>query len=205
MRLLLLVILVMVSACKDTQADSDVGLYDPKAPEGSAFVRFINLENSEITPEVNGEMYDVLGKGHVSSYFVFAEGEVDIHIDDYTFTTDVQADGFYTVVNKRGITALKDQANESRSKATIAFYNFSTISLLTLKARKGSVEVLKDVSKSQTLARDMNAAKIDFSIYEGDNKLLSLSSEVIERGNHYSIIYDGVTARMVTATTNTRK
>ncbi len=209
MRLLLLIFVVMLSACKDTQADSDVGLYDPVAPEGSAFVRFLNLAAAEITPEAQGETkgktYDLLKKMEVSPYFVVPEGDVAFSMGDKNMTTSVLSEHFYTVVNKGALRVLKDQGNDDRSKATIAFYNFSDIPALTLKAREGSVAVLKDVGEGNTSARDMNAVKIDFSIHDADKKLIALPEEVIERGNHYSIIYDGVSVKMVTATTNTRK
>ncbi|HPF47903.1 MAG TPA: alginate O-acetyltransferase AlgF [Emcibacteraceae bacterium] len=194
-----------MAACKDTQADSDVGLYDPVAPAGSAFVRFINLEEGAVTPKAGKKSYGALSQGQISDYFVIPQGHVSIDMGGHAAEEEFQADNYYTAINKGDVIFLRDQANTDRSKATIALYNLSDIPALTLKAREGSVDVLKDVAKDETAARDMNAVKIDFSIYNGDQKLKSLDEEVIERGNHYSIIYDGQTAEMVAAKTNTRR
>lgn len=206
MRLLLLVLLVMVSACKDTQADSDIGLYDPVAPEGSAFVRFINVAQQEVAPQIADKKFDPLKYGQVSSYFVVPEGEVEIFAGGKkAIKYNVIAGLFYTAVHGKKDFVIEDFSSTNRSKATIGFYNLSDKDTLTLKAKNDKVTVLKNVKKGNMAARNMNAVKIDFSIFEGKKRLKSLDEEVIERGNHYDIIYDGSRAQMVTATTNTRK
>ena len=196
---LLLTFLAVIVMCPAVWADEDAGLYDPVAPEGSAFVRFFNLTGGDITPKANGKAYNPLGKGEVSPYFVVPEGAI-ISGD---IKEDALAGEFYTVINPKNIW-IQDMPNTNRAKATIALYNLSDQPMLMLKAKDGEVMVLDDVKKDSAKARDMNAVKIDFSIYNGDEHLLTLPSQVIERGNHYSIFYDGVTADFVTAKTNIR-
>lgn len=204
MRLILLAFLIFVSACKDTQADADVGLYDPVPPEGSAFVRFINLQESSVVPSANGKKYDALDKGQVSAYYVVPEGIAKISMFSQEIEENITAGEFYSFVSGENLLSLVDTANDNRSKATIAAYNFSDKGQISLKAKGGSIDVL-NVESNKTQARDINAVKIDFSLYNGDKELASLGDEVIERGNHYSIIYDGDEVQMITATTNTRK
>lgn len=205
MRLILLVFLIFIAVCKNTQADTDEGLYDPVPPEGSAFVRFVNLSNKEVLPRINNKKYDLLKKSDVSAYFVSPEGKTEFSLGEIEEKKDIVSGNFYTVIYQDNLSLLQDRANKNRSKATVAFYNFSSYSIVTLKARSGSVDVLTDVEENKTQSRDMNAVKIDFSLYADDQKILDLEDEVIERGNHYSIIYDGQEARFITATTDTTK
>ena len=199
------ILVALIMTCQGASADTDFGLYDPVAPDGSAFVRFINMTDDEVTPQLNRKKFDALTNNQVSDYFVVPKGPVRFFVGDQKADHDIVAGKFYTVVNSKNIVVLEDIANNNRSKATIAFYNFSGISSLTLKAKGGAVNVLQDVESDSTKARDMNAVKIDFSIYNGEEFLVELSEEIIERGNHYSIFYDGTAAQFVTATTNTRK
>lgn len=205
MRLLLLIFMAIILMSHGAWADQDAGLYDPKAPEGSAFVRFLNLEEKEIVPKVNGKKYKRLQEGQVSAYFVVPEGAVGIVMGEQNIQEDVVSGQFYTMVHYDTDFLLQDTANTNRSKAVIAFYNLSDDPDLTLKARGGTVNVLEHVESNATKARDMNAVKIDFSIYRGEENVLSFAEEVIERGNHYSIFYDGEKAQFITATTNTRR
>lgn len=205
MRLLLLSFLIVLTACKDSRADSDAGLYDPVAPAGSSFVRFLNLEDQSVVPKIGKKKYKALDQGQVSAYFPVPEGSVTIRFAGKELPSDLVAGDFYTAINGGAPFLIKDDANLNRSKVTIAFYNLSDIKILSLKVRGGSVEVLKDVQSNKMSAREMNAVKIDFSIFDGETNLISLDETVLERGNHYSIIYDGKTVQMVTATTNTRK
>lgn len=205
MRLLLLIFMAIVLMPHGVWADQDAGLYDPQAPEGSAFVRFLNLEEQDIVPKVENKKYKRLGEGQVSVYFIVPEGAVEIVMGEQDVQGNIVSGAFYTAVHHETGFLLQDTANANRSKAVIAFYNLSDNPDLTLKARGGTVNVLEHVKKNATKARDMNAVKIDFSIYSGEENILSLAEEVIERGNHYSIFYDGEKVQFITATTNTRR
>ena len=60
--------------------NQDEGLYDPVAPAGSAFVRFISVDPSmkdgDDSPTVNGKEYDGVPFATVSPYFVIPKGDL---------------------------------------------------------------------------------------------------------------------------------
>lgn len=205
MRLILLAFLVFVVGCKDTQVDTDAGLYDPLPPAGSAFVRFINMQGEKATPSAKGKKYKKLNNKKVSSYYVVPQGKVEVSVGSEKIVTNIAEGRFYTVIGDEGVFVLEDKANKDRSKATIAAYNLSDLDEISLKANKGKIEVLERISSKSVGSRDINAVKIDFSLFRNGDEIFSFEEEIIERGNHYSIIYDGEEARMVTATTNTRQ
>lgn len=205
MKLFLFAFLILLSGCKETQADADVGLYDPIAPAGSAFVRFINLEEGNVVPIADSKKYDPLKRNEVSAYFVVKQGSRNIELGSKKTNFDFTEGEFYSVINLDNVSIIQDSGNTDRSKATIALYNFSDMDAVSLKAKGGTVDVLTDVVTKGTKARDMNALKIDFGVYQGSEIRANLDEVVLERGNHYSVIFNGKAAKMVTATTNTRK
>ena len=187
------------------EEDTDVGLYDPVAPDGSVFVRFINVTNTPQKAAISGKDFGTVSAGQVTDYFVMPQGKLDVMVADKKLSHDMSDGDYSTVIIGESVSVVEDTANADRAKATIAFYNLSDKSDITLKAKGGTVDVLANVGAGETKARDMNAVKIDFGVYEGDQELATLSEEVIERGNHYSVIYDGKAVKIVTAATNTRK
>ncbi len=190
---------------QDTAEDTDVGLYDPVAPDGSVFVRFVNITDMSQKAVISGKDFGAVSAGQVTDYFVMPQGKLEFVIGDNNLDHNMSEGDYGTVLIGENLSVVGDTANQDRAKATIAFYNFSETPNVTLKAKGGTVDVLSDVGAGETKARDMNAVKIDFGVYDGDKELAALSEEVIERGNHYSVIYDGQSAKIVTAATNTRK
>jgi len=201
MKLLLLSLIVLLSACKETQVDADVGLYDPIPPAGSAFVRFINLTDGEYKPAISGKNYPVLSAGKISPYYVTPKGNAKFSDE---LVQDIVPGRFYTLVKKDEYKFIQDKSNDNPMKATIAVYNF-TAEPLTLKARQGSVDIITDVPVKSMGSRDINAVKIDFSVYQNGKLTSNIDQKILERGNHYSFIFDGKKIRFVTATTNTRE
>ena len=89
---------------------------------------------------------------------------------------------------------IEDTVSDNRAKATMALYNLSGKGPLTLKAKEGAVTVFDGVETKAMKARDMNPVKVDFSIYAGEENLQTIEPFIIERGNHYGILFDGKSA-----------
>ncbi len=201
MRLILLVFLVFIAACKETQADNDAGLYDPVAPAGSAFVRFLNLSPDGLEATYKNKKYPEIPAMNISPYYVFEKDCKSITLNGVEVQTRFDEGAFYTMTAQKIIT---DKPNDNRAKAIIAFYNMSDKPTLSVKVKEGTVMVLENVPPQEMAARDMNAVKIDFGVYDGDKLLKALDPQIIERGNHYSLVYTGQDLLFVTAETNTR-
>ncbi len=204
---LLLTFGLVLSACGEAQtAGADDGLYDPTAPDGSAFVRFLNMDNDEVTPSLNGKKFDALATKTQSAYFVAPQGTAKIALGGDVMSKEIVEEKFYTAVKSNGsVVWIEDHANNNRAKATIALYNFSSKDDLALKAKEGAVKVYDDVDASAMKARDMNPVKIDFGIYEGEESLIKIEPFIIERGNHYGIIYDGSEVKVITGAIDTTR
>jgi len=203
MKLILLVFLVFLGACKDTHADSDAGLYDPVAPAGSSFVRFLNAKDQSLSPSFKKKKYSDVSPLAVSPYYVFKKGDTIFKLNNQEpLNAQLEEGAFYTITSDSLV--IKDQPNANRAKATIVFYNLSTASDLSLKAKEGKINIFEEVASQSMEARDMNAVKIDLGVYSGDEMLKQLTPQIIERGNHYSVVYTGDHIFFATAETNTR-
>ncbi len=139
----------------------DAGLYAAEAPEGSAFVRFVNAGDVPIEVSANNKSYGDVTSLESSPYYVFPEGDVSFSLADNQMSKSVAAGNYYTVINKD---VIKDTANADRTKATLAVYNAQDAGALSLKAKAGTVSVLENVAARQTAARDINPVKIDLSV-----------------------------------------
>ena len=99
MRLLLLTFVILLTACGEVSAGgADAGLYDPKAPEGSAFVRFINMGSAVVTPKAKGKAYHSLVAGEASAYFVVPQGTVKVSLGGAALEKDLVAKLYYTAI-----------------------------------------------------------------------------------------------------------
>lgn len=205
----------------------DEGLYDPVAPEGSAFVRFINAEpelkmvQEDIVPSVGGKKYETVGrKGGVSPYYPVSakEGTLQV-VFDAAGETKLQAGMFVSVVLKDGALAfLNDTQPSSRLKALVSLYNLSgdkVTSLegyesLSLKTGDGKTEIVAPVANGQNGAREINEVEIALAVFAGDEKVTDLPATLFRRGAAYAVIVTGVKgdpqgAKIVEARTDTTK
>lgn len=187
------IILLMLS--HTAMANPDSGLYDPLPPEGAAFVRFVNM--SGITKgskeaKVGGKSYMHIKHGEVSPYFVRKEGDVTIIIGDATQKLSIAPEKSYTVIlEKKGhaISIQEDEVNTNQAKAQLNIYNTSTYNPISLKAKAGKIDVIKDVATDDAGFRPINPVKIDLSIMNAKDALFELGDKTLERGQTYSLFF----------------
>lgn len=199
----LLALLIMISG--QVNADTDEGLYAPKAPEGSAFVRFVNVGNASLEVRTNRKKFDDVEALASSPYYVFPEGEVTFFLDAKEVKATIVSDGYYTVSATDRAFMIKDTVNDDRTKATLALYNFQDDGLLSLKAKGGTVTILEKISSKKSAARDINPVKIDLTVEQGNGEFIAVEPFIMERGNHYSAFYNGENAFVVTAIMDTTR
>lgn len=174
----------------DNEANADEGLYDPVAPEGSAFVRFFNaIEGESVKPEANGKAYAALGFGESSSYVVVPQGDAQFVFGGAAGTEQIVSGEFYTVVRRGSgqLLVLKDEPNTNKAKALLTLYNFSGHEGLTLKTEDGKIAIIESVALDSESARKINPVSLGFSLYEGDKSLLTLEGQPLERGMAYGL------------------
>lgn len=180
-------------------ADTDSGLYNPKISAEDHFVRFINNTDAALSPSLNAQKYRELRPHQTSPYFLIKSDEIKFSDENYDFTGEIEQGGFYTLVIGAPMKLLPDQRVTDRTKAVIAFYNLSPLENISLKAKEGKVTVFENLEPITMQARDINATKIDMSIFNGAEKITALPDIILERGQHYSVIFDGTSAHIVPA------
>ncbi len=191
----LLTLLILIPAC--ALAD-DAGLYDPVAPEGSAFIRVLKLfEAEELGVTLNGKTFEPLAPYSISSYFIFDDGDLhamtEKNAPEESFR--IKAGAFYTLkINKDStFILLEDPVNDNRAKAQILFYNGSDRDNLSLKTANGRISIIKDINPDTVGARQINPVKLDMGVYNSaDEQLRTLAPVSLERGLSYSVVFFGI-------------
>lgn len=140
-----------------------------------------------IAPKLNDREYSVLEQGKVSSYYPNDILAIKVKPD---FSTDVEKGNFYSLIIDADIWSVKDIRSENKSKAVIAFYNLSDKNDLLLKANE-KIKIFDDVDSKSHDSREINAAKVHFEIVKDGQVLAQVDELIIERGNHYSVLYNG--------------
>lgn len=190
--------------------NADEGLYDPVPPDGSAFVRFVNIDPAvkDEGPDANGKEYDDVEFGTVSPYYVVPKGELKTTFESATATAPIEEGKFYTqVLSGKEIKTITDSVSNVPAKAQVSLYNLSASSPeLSLKTADGKTAITQTpVKPFETATRAMNAVKVGTAVYKGDGKVADVDSLVLERGKAYGVFVmdDGGKAKIVTAQAKT--
>lgn len=207
--LYIMTILAMFSPVA-AQANQDDGLYDPVAPAGSAFVRFINAETTEKDATIRGKSYDDVASGKVSAYFPVKAENAEIALGGVKATEKLEQGGYYTVVSKGGsLAVLKDQKIENPSKAVVALYNLSGKDNLSIKTEDGKIEVVAPASAGKSAYREINGVPVKLAVFDGASKATDIGTVSLKRGEATTLVVldngSGITASSVQATTDTTK
>lgn len=218
MHFLSVVFVLLFFASGQAFAATDEGLYTPQAPEGSAFVRFVNMTEADVNIAMDSKMFEPLSSLKASPYYVTQESKVELTIGDEILKEFIEPEKYYTVSitedhndshiiqnNLLNTYVMEDEKNTDRSKATISFYNFQHDGTASLKAKQGQVYVFEEVRADENTTRDVNPIKIDLSVHVGNSRedFVTVEPFIMERGNHYSVFYDGHNAFYSAATVDT--
>ncbi len=178
-------------------ANPDSGLYDPLPPEGASFIRFINLNDQSTESragKANGKSYKFLAYKEASSYFVMKDMSVKSHFGTAAHDFEIEPQKFYTLAllpDDKTILVLEDEANTNRAKAQIQVYNMSAYDMISLKAKGGSIDIVKDIEQAKSDTRQINPLKIDLSIFNGEDQVFDAGTQTLERGESYSLFVVG--------------
>lgn len=207
LRIIILALFFMVPFAAYAQ-DSDIGLYAPKPPPGSAFVRFFNPTANSIPADIGGKDYGAVAPMSASPYFVQPKGDVGFKVGGQVLPYELVEGKFYTVAMDSNANALihEDAMITDPEKALVVLYNLGHKGPLTLKAKDGMIAVIENAPPGKSGYRGINPVKVDFSVFdEQGKKLQSLAPVILERGHVYSIFYAGGKAVLVKGETDTSR
>ncbi|MDH4611374.1 alginate O-acetyltransferase AlgF [Pseudomonas sp. BN102] len=166
------------------QANADEGgLYGPKAPKGSAFVRAYNAGSSELSVNVgNTALTDVPPQGSSDFKFLPA-GNYSAQVGSGNLSVKLEADRYYTLVNQAGKDPqlVEEPAFKNKQKALLRVQNLSDAKL-TLKTADGKTPVVEEVAPQGRGEREINPVKVGLALFDGERKVSDLKPVSLQRG-----------------------
>ncbi|MNF45132.1 Alginate O-acetyl transferase AlgF [compost metagenome] len=166
------------------QANADEGgLYGPKAPKGSAFVRAYNAGSSELSVNVgNTALTDVPPQGSSDFKFLPA-GNYSAQVGSSSLSVKLEADRYYTLVNQAGQDPqlVEEPPFKNKQKALLRVQNLSDAKL-TLKTADGKTPVVEDVAPQGRGEREINPVKVGLALFDGERKVSDLKPVALQRG-----------------------
>lgn len=208
--LALLALALCLSAPARAAANADAGLYDPVPPEGSAFVRFVNVHPAGGSREakLGGRTVGHLSFRDISSYFVTPGKKTAASIGQASAEHDFAPGRFYTVALRDNgrLQVYEDPANANSAKSQITLYNFSPEKALSLKTSDGKVEVIPAATADTPGIRQINPVKVSLAVYDGGKVLYDLGPVSMDRARAYSVlVYPDHDVKWAASSTNTTR
>ena len=191
----------------------DEGLYDPVAPDGSAFFRFINADSNKGDNETKAgkKSYGNVKFQKISSYYVIPEGDVTFAFGDKEEEAKLEENKYYSVIRTKDEVLVKeDTPLTNMSKSLITFYNFTSEDNLSLKTAGKDIAVVDKIAANGNGSREINAVKINLAIANEEEEIGVLEPILLERKNAYTVAAftdenEKVLPIMVKAKTDTTK
>ncbi|MGG2396362.1 alginate O-acetyltransferase AlgF [Pseudomonas sp. SH1-B] len=182
-----LTLLLLGTAVAQAAQDNNADLYDPVAPANSAFVRVLNLSESNVEVTLSGKNKpQAVSSGQFGGYRFVAPGMQRISIAGQALEQELKANTASTVLYRDGkLLLIADQFVNEPRKAQIAFYNF-TAKPAALKTLDGQHVVVDTIGQDQTGSRMVNELKIAFAAYAEDARLIDFDELFLKKGRSYS-------------------
>ncbi|MFI7857508.1 alginate O-acetyltransferase AlgF [Pseudomonas promysalinigenes] len=170
-------------------AEGNADLYDAVAPADSAFVRVLNLSDSNIDVSLSGKVNPQrVAAGQLSGYRFTPAGPHKITIAGKSIEPQLKANAASTVVyDGKQLKLISDKYVNEPKKAQIAFYNL-TQNPAALKTSDGKHDVVQTLGNGETGTRMVNEIKIDFAAYQQDTKVASFDEQFLKKGRSYSYV-----------------
>nr|WP_314874086.1 alginate O-acetyltransferase AlgF [uncultured Pseudomonas sp.] len=170
-------------------AEGNADLYDAVAPADSAFVRVLNLSESNIDVSLSGKVNpQKVAAGQLSGYRFIPAGTHKIAVGGKVIEPQLKANAASTVVyDGKQLKLIADKYVNEPKKAQIAFYNLSD-KQAALKTVDGKHVIVDPLSNGQTGSRMVNEIKIGFAAYEAEQKVASFDELFLKKGRSYSYV-----------------
>lgn len=166
--------------------DDQAQLYDAVAPEGSAFVRVLNVTGNSVEVTLTSKINPQRVPAHqFGGYRFLPPGASNITVAGISLDMELAPDSATTVVYDGQLLLLKDDIVEEPQKAQISFYNFTDTGV-ALKTLDGKHAVVDTLDPSNNGTRMVNEVKVGFSAYTGENSLASYEAQLLRKGRSYS-------------------
>jgi len=175
-------------------ADTKSSVYGPPAPQGSAFVRVLNLATGQsgLRLGVGAANFGPLRFAQASPYRPVAADIYVLRAAGRQATVTVRPGAYYTAaITDEGIRFLEDPPHTDPARAQIFLYNFSSIPELALKTADGRTTVVGPVRSGDSGVVAVNPIRIRFAVYRGEARIGLIEDLGLARGESYSVFAGG--------------
>ena len=175
----------------------DEALYGPDAPPGSAFVRLFNASSAaDLDAKVGNEEISNIDSLDASEFVFVPSGSHSLSVGSVQKDVQLESGAYYTAVLNEdaqadGITVIKSEKYSNRLKALVILYNLTDASDLSLRTVDGSTSVIDPVASQSVGTREVNPARIQLAVYQGEKKVASAPTVSFARGKAFSLFAVG--------------
>ncbi len=180
-------ILSCVASTGANAQNANADLYDPVAPENSAFVRVFNLSSGNVEAQLTSKLNSQrIPSGQFGGYRFVQPGSHSIRIGEQVFPLDLNVNDVKTLVyyGDRGLLLDDGLTNEPR-KAQVLFYNFGA-NAAALTTANGRHVVVDSLPKDAVGNRLINEVKIALSAFANEQLVADFPEQLLRKGRSYT-------------------
>lgn len=178
----------------------EAALYD-LAPEGSAFLRIIDLRKStsdilsldRLTLRIKGKRLPTAAYCSASEFIYLPAGAYREEINGIHWKGTLEPDKAYSlVVDNSSVRLLVDYRADNSRRAVLAVYNFSDYSQLSLKTSRSAQSVFDSIPRGESIARAINPLKSAFAVTDradAEGKSLAVTDAMIFQSGVLSSLF----------------
>lgn len=162
----------------------DGSLYAPPPPADAAAVRALTATGGAAALQV-GTVTLQAKPGKPTGYRNVKQGQLAVKIGGQTIAKPFAAGRYYSLVaGNFGREKFRVYADPkpSLSKATIVFYNLSSMDQVSLKTADGKITLQQNVAHGASVSREVNPLKVGFAVFHGAKKLGTIAPVQLRRG-----------------------
>lgn len=167
--------------------NSNEELYDAVAPEGSAFVRVLNLTDTAVEFGISSKhQAQLVSAGNLGGYRFVAPGNHSLQVADQQLDMALAPNKAVTLVYHQGqIDVFHDELVNEPRKVQLVFYNLSD-QQVALKTLDGAHEVVAPLATGQVGNRSINEVRLGFAAFAGQQQLAVFEEVLLQKGRSYS-------------------
>ncbi len=168
-------------------ADENAALYDAAIPKDASFIRLANTTDKTLSVIIDNSQLVVPAR-QMGSYVILAEGSYPVSVEGLSMSVELAKAAAITVLyNGDSLESIQDSLPDNVKKSQVMFYNFSD-EPLSLKTTDGKHAVVDSVAPGHVGVRQVNEVKMPFSVFSGDQSLLTFEPIFLRKGQTYSYV-----------------
>ena len=175
---------VALTLAAGAAAAQDASLYAPPPPADAAAVRVMAAAGPSV-PVLVGPMKFQPKPGLPSGYRHVKQGQLPVIVGTKTVARPFTAGRYYSIVTGNfGSDKFRifTDPKPSLTKATVVFYNLSTLDQVSLKTGDGKVTLQPSVAHGVSVSREVNPLRVGFAVFQGSRKLGEIQPLQLRRG-----------------------